>query len=426
MNAESNTMKRRSFVKQSALTAGTLPLFTAITSKSASANDLIMVGIVGCGGRGKAAMQDAIRAYNGTRIVTAADLFQDRIRSLRAVLYKYDYQLANNLCFEGWTAFQDVLNADIDYVVLATPPVFRPMMLRAAIEAGKHVFMEKPAAVDAPGIRSILETAKLADEKGLSIVAGTQRRHQASYRETISRIHDGAIGDIQQLNVYWCGGPIGFRPRQNNMSEMEYQIRNWYHYLWLSGDHIVEQHVHNLDIGCWAMDAYPVTARGYGGRSWQEMGNIWDHHTVEYDFENGVRMMSMCEQMPGGLSKVEEQAIGTKGRSNCKDWIGGETSWNYDGEYQSPYVQEHAHLVEAIRSGNPLNEAETIAKSTLVGIMGRMAGYEAREVTFEEALNSDISYTPKRYELGDLPDVPVQIPGGEPFDESIGWNPDPS
>lgn len=341
------------------------------------------------------------------------------------MLDNFGQSVEDNQCFTGWDAYKGVIASNADYVILADPPVFRPRSLTEAIDNNKNVFMEKPAAVDAPGIRQIIAAGEAAKDKGLSIAAGTQRRHQGNYIETIKRLHDGAIGDIRALHVYWCGGPIGFRPRREGMSEVEFQIRNWYHYLWLSGDHIVEQHVHNLDVGCWVKGEYPVKASALGGRAWQARGDIWDHHAVDYEFADGTHMQSLCEQIPGAFSRVNEVAIGTKGRSNCQNWIGGETQWTFEGDFLNPYIQEHKTLIEHIRSGVPINEASNIARSTLVGIMGRMAGYDHREVTWEEALNSDESVTPDNFESGPHLTREVQIPGGEPYDPTAGWMPDP-
>lgn len=425
-SSNTSTLSRRQFVQRGALTAATVSAFSVMPNSKARAQDEITVGVIGCGGRGKGAAENAIRADDAVRIVAAADLFEHRLDSLRERVAKHGQEVPRAHCFTGWDAYQQVIDSDVDYIILATPPVFRPPMLEAAVQAGKHVFMEKPAAIDPPGIRRIIQAGEAAREKGLSIVAGTQRRHEDSYVTTIKRLQEGAIGDILALHVYWCGGPIAFRGDPNQMSEMEYQINNWYHYLWLSGDHIVEQHVHNIDIGCWVMDDYPMKAIGFGGQGWKRRGNIWDHHAVDFEFANGVHMHSLCEQMPGGINRVEEIAVGSKGRSNCRDWIGGPNEWKYEGDYQNPYVQEHINLIASIREGEGLNEAATVAKSTLVGIMGRTAGYEQREVTWDEIYNSSQSFTPAEFAMGDHPIRPAQIPSGEPFDPSAGWNPDPS
>ncbi|MBI1389804.1 MAG: gfo/Idh/MocA family oxidoreductase [bacterium] len=433
MSKDSTSVTRRDFVKSGALSAATVTAFSVLRSPEARAAAPIRVGVIGLGGRGKGAMEDSIRSYEGTKIVALADLFPRKIGQAKERLAKFDQKVADDHCLSGWDAYKQLLKLDdIDYVILATPPVFRPLMLEAVIEAGKHCFMEKPAAVDAPGIRKIIAAGEKAKEKGLNIVAGTQRRHQAEYVETIKRIHDGAIGDLTALYVYWCGGPIGFSEKTGDITEMEYQIRNWYHYLWLSGDHIIEQHVHNIDVGLWTMGpgSHPVKAAAIGGRSWQERGNIWDHHAVDFEFENGVRMSSYCEQQPGSFSRVSELAHGTKGRSNCANWItAGGKDWKFDKDALNPYIQEHADLIAHITSGEYINESRNVAYSTMTAIMGRMAGYGAREVTWDEAYNSNetvgLHENYADYKLGPVPERAVQIPGGKPYDKNEGWIPDP-
>jgi predicted dehydrogenase len=326
-----------------------------------------------------------------------------------------------DLCFLGWDGYERLLATDIDIVILATPPCFRPMMLEAAVAAGKHVFMEKPAAVDAPGIRKIMAAGKKAREAGLCIVAGTQRRHDAKYRATIEHIHEGVIGDVVAARAYWCGGPIGFHERQPQWSDMEYQMRNWYHYLWLSGDHIVEQHVHNLDVINWVMGKHPVKAYGYGGRAWQEKGNIWDHHAVDFTYANGVHLASYAKQIANSTDNVSEFVVGTQGQSNCASWIGSKDGdWNFQGEWRNPYVQEHADLIQAIRKGEYINEAQNVAESTMTAIMGRMAEYSGKEITWDEALNSEESLALDKYEFGPIKLRPVAIPGGKAYGGE-GW-----
>ncbi|MDX9753541.1 MAG: Gfo/Idh/MocA family oxidoreductase, partial [bacterium] len=315
---------------------------------------------------------------------------------------------------------------DLDYVILATPPCYRPETLEAAIAAKKHVFMEKPAAVDAPGIRRIIAAGEKAKELGLSIVAGTQRRHQQSYIETIQRVHEGAIGDIVNGQVFWCGGPIGYPDRKEGMTEIEYQIRGWYHWMWLSGDHILEQHVHNLDIMNWIMKGHPVKAFGVGGKGWTENGNIWDHHAVQYEFANGVSILSMCSQHPRDTERVDERFQGTKGYvyTNSGDHcylVSEGQRWEYQGRC-APYVQEHTDLIASIRSGQPINEARAVAESTMTAVMGRMAEQTGKELTWDEAYNSTQSQ-PIFYKLGDCETPPAPIPGGKKYTGEEGWKP---
>ena len=363
-----------------------------------------------------------MRSSKGVTVVALADIFEDRIEKTREELAdKMDVTVDRDMCFLGWDGYRKILETDVDIVILATPPVFRPATLMAAVRAKKHVFMEKPAAVDARGIRRIMRAGRRAKSAGLAIVAGTQRRHQKKYVETIRRIHDGAIGEIVAARAYWCGGPIGFHKRKPEWSDMEYQMRNWYHFLWISGDHIIEQHVHNLDVINWAMGTHPVKAFGCGGRAWQKKGNIWDHHAVDFEFENGVHLTSMCRQIANSVSNVSEFVVGTKASSNCADWIGGRgKEWKFEGESPNPYVQEHADLIESIRKGEPLNEAQNVAESTMTAIMGRMAEYTGQVVEWEEALKSDERLGPEEYELGPVDLRPVAVPGGKEY-AGEGW-----
>jgi len=262
------------------------------------------------------------------------------------------------------------------------PPGFRPKQFAAAINSGKNVFMEKPVAACPAGIKMVIEASQKAKEKGLAVVAGTQRRHEPKYVETMKRIHDGAIGDIVSAQCYWNMGSLWVKKRQPNQSDIEWQIRNWLYFTWLSGDHICEQHVHNIDVINWAFDALPEQVRGVGGRQFRtgpEHGNIFDHFGVEFFYPNDVRTISMCRQIPGTTSNVSERVVGTKGSSDCCGVIKGENPWRYEGPNLNPYVEEHADLIKSIRSGNPLNEGRRIAESTLCAIMGRESAYSRQQ-----------------------------------------------
>jgi len=425
MAEQKQTYSRRSFVKTGALATAGVTAFNILKSTEARAAEPIKVGLIGCGGRGKQAMGNCLHAAEGVQIVAFADLFPDKIQGAKDELAKFDQKVADDHCFLGFDAYKQVLKTDINYVILATPPVFRPPILTAAIEAKKHVFMEKPAAVDPPGIRAIIAAGEKAKELGLSIVAGTQRRHQKCYVETIKRIHEGAIGEIVAARAYWCGGAIGFGKQRPGMSDMEWQIRSWYHFLWLSGDHIVEQHVHNLDVINWSMKAHPVKAYGCGGRAWQIKGNIWDHHAVDFEYANGAHLMSLCRQIQTPKDNVSEFVVGTKGSSNCKDWIKAQEEWKFTSEYVDPYIQEHTDLIESIRNGKPVNEARNVAESTMTAILGRMAEYTGKEMTWDEAFNSNETVGLKEYKLGPVELAPVAIPGGKAAKGDEGWNPDP-
>jgi predicted dehydrogenase len=293
------------------------------------------------------------------------------------------------------------------------------MHLKAAIEAGKNVFMEKPVAVDPVGVRSVIKSSKRAKQKKLAIVAGTQKRYHDPYREVMKRIHNGDIGQVVAGFCYWNMGNLWVKKQLPNWSDMEWQCRNWLYFCWLSGDHIVEQHIHNLDVMNWAIGSHPVKCMGMGGREVRkgpEYGNIFDHFAVEYEYPNGVRVMSMCRQTKGCIDQVSEHVIGTKGHTytdhpgNC--YIEGDNSYKYEGEPIDPYVQEHTHLIESIRSGQPLNEGIQVAESTMTAIMGRMSAYTGRALKWDWAMNaSKLDLSPEKYEFCDIKVRPVPVPG---------------
>jgi predicted dehydrogenase len=368
-------LTRRELLKSSAATAGALAL-TGVVGPLARAggSDTIRVGVSGCGGRGSEAARDCVKSSPGIKIVALADAFGDRLRGL-----KNEFNVPDDRCFVGLDAYKKLMALDdLDLVILGTPPGFRPPQFAEAIRRGKNVFMEKPVAVCPAGIKIILEASKEAEQKKLAVVAGTQRRHQAAYVETMKRIHDGAIGEIVSAQCYWNMGGLWVNKRQPNQSDVEWQIRNWLYFTWLSGDHIVEQHVHNIDVINWAFDAIPESVHGVGGRQYRtgpEYGNIFDHFGVEFFYPNDVRTISMCRQIEGTTDNVSERVVGTKGWSNCNGAIEGENAWHYEGPNPPPYVQEHADLIKSIRSGEPLNEGKRIAESTLCAIMGRESAY---------------------------------------------------
>jgi predicted dehydrogenase len=358
--------------------------------------------------------------------VALADLFPERIERSLANLTKYD-ELRPNIDvppkrrFVGFDACEKLLGAGLDLVLLATPPHFRPPQYAAAVKAGKHVFMEKPAAVDAPGVRTVMEAGQLAKKKGLGIAAGTQRRHTTSYRETIKRIQDCEIGEIVYAKCYWNGGQIWVVDRKPGWSDMEWQLRNWNYFTWLSGDHIVEQHVHNLDIMNWVMGAHPVKAvSGLGGRqvrTGERHGHIFDHFAVEFEYPNGVSMFSQCRQINGCLNTVGEVIVGSRGKSNCKDRIelSSGDRWRWREKEPSAYKLEHANLVLSIREGNPINEAQAIAESTMTGIIGREAVYSGQAVEWDAAMKSDTRLGPDEYEFGPCPMPEIAMPGQYQF-----------
>lgn len=409
-----STPTRRDFVLGSAAVA----LATAVPSNvfAASASK-IKVGVVGCGGRGRSAALDACTADPDVEIIAMGDMWADRVgEAMKTLTDRVPKQVnvPRDRQFSGWKAYEQVIATDCDYVILATPPAFRPMHLEAAIKAKKHVFMEKPIAVDAPGVRSVLASSETAKANKLSIVAGTQRRHELAYRETMKRIHDGQMGEVVACYAYWNQGGLWQVTRTPQMSDMEWQLRNWLYFAWLSGDHIVEQHIHNLDVCNWAMRGYPVKAVSLAGRQVRTdaaYGHIFDHFATEYEYESGAKMLSMCRQIDGTSSRVAEHLVGTKGSSNANTWIKGENTWRWEGERPNPYVLEHKALIDSIRGGKAINDGESVAKSTLTAIMGRMAGYSGQEVTWDDALKSDVSLMPSKLEFGKLEVPPVAVPG---------------
>lgn len=387
----------------------------------------LKAGVIGCGGRGAGAALDFLNAGPNLKVTALADTFADRIQNCRETLKKEKgIEIADDRIFVGFDGFKQVLATDVDIVILATPPHFRPEHFKAAIEAKKHVFMEKPVAVDPVGARTVMSAAKQAQTFGLNVVTGTQRRHQRNYNGTFAQIKAGAIGEIRGGTVYWCQPQLWYRTREKGWSDMEWVVRDWVNWCWLSGDHIVEQHVHNLDVMDWFMGAHPVRALGVGSRQRRVTGDQYDFFSVDYAFENGVHIHSICRQINGCTNNVSEHLVGTKGHTNCSDkiWdLSGKLIWEYPhpknekGEpvkELSPYVQEHVDLITAIRTGKPFNEAENTATSTLVGIMGRMSAYTGKEMTWDEAMNSTLRIGPVEYKLGAYDVTPrIPVPGSE-------------
>ena len=419
-NKNRRGISRRDFIKQS--TAASLAAMTLGANRAfAGGSDRLRVGLIGCGGRGTAAAINCVSSADGVEIVAMGDLFRDHLdKSLARLSREVDDKVTvtGDSYFVGFDAYEKVIACDVDVIILATPPQFRPIHLRAAVEAGKHVFMEKPVAVDPAGVRSIIASSRLAEKKKLAVVAGTQRRHQLHYLEIMKRIHNGAIGEIVGGQCYWNQGGLWVKRRQPDWSDMEWQCRNWLYFTWLSGDHITEQHVHNLDVINWAIGSHPIKAMGTGGRQVRtgpEYGNIFDHFAVEYEYPNGVRVMSMCRQMDGTTSRVSERLVGTKGSTytdGADGFIEGQNPFKYDGPSPDPYVREHADLIAGIRDGEPLNEGRRVAESTLTAIIGRMSVYTGRELKWDWAMNaSKLDLRPPKYEMGDLPVRPVAIPG---------------
>ena len=423
---------RREFVKSSALLGAAAAATSVFPSGAwAAGTDRLRVGVIGCGGRGTGAAADILAASSSTQLVALGDVFQDRIDSCRSHLAALSPDLAQRAtvdperCFTGFDAYKSVLAAGIDIAILATPPHFRPIHLAAAIDKGCHVFMEKPVAVDPAGVRSVLASAAAATGKRLSIVAGTQRRHEACYLDALRRLHNGDFGRIVDARCYWNQGGLWMHKPRAEWSDMEWQLRNWLYFAWLSGDHIVEQHVHNLDVINWAIGAAPLRCMGMGGRQVRthpDYGHIFDHFAIEYEYPGGVRLHSFCRQIDGCATRVEEAVHTTHGvlttRSGFAAFDGAQDAsrkWGFRDPNPNPYVEEHKNLLKAITSATPLNEAKAVAEATLTAIMGRMSAYTGQEVTWEKALASTLDLSPPAYEFGTLPVPPVAIPGRTPL-----------
>ncbi len=394
---------------------------------SASGAGKLKVGVIGCGGRGTGAVIDLLTASADAELYAMGDVFPDRLEGSVSELEKVDGEMGARARvpaerrFTGFDAYKQVIATGPDIVILATPPHFRPMHLAAAVERGCHVFMEKPVATDPAGVRSVLASARVAQEKKLSIVTGTQRRHERCYLEAMKRLQDGAIGRVVSARCYWNQGGLWMHKRQPAWSDMEWQLRNWLYFAWLSGDHIVEQHVHNIDATQWAVGSVPTRCSALGGRQSRtgaEYGHVFDHFAVEYEHADGVVVQSFCRQIDGTPSRVEEVIVGTEGvmlTSSGRAEIRGKNPWKFTGENPNPYVEEHRDLVAAITSGQPLNEAKRIAESTLSAIMGRMSAYTGKDVTWRQAMESKLDLAPPSYAFGDLPVPPVAIPGRTPL-----------
>ncbi len=425
-----SSMTRRNFIQTTAaatLVAGTGGVFAA-------GSDKIRVGLIGCGGRGTGAgIIDCAQAAPGVELVAMGDLFRDHLDAaperIKTNLKKHNlpvekiYKVTPETMFVGFDACKRVLESDVNMIILTTPPNFRPQHFRAAVEAGKHVFIEKPIAVDPVGVRSVLETADLAKQKGLTVVAGTQMRRFEPIMETIKRLHDGAIGDITGGQVVRTGGAMRSwreeeKYKRDEWSEMEYQIRRWLFWTWLSGDFIVEMHVHNLDIMNWIMGSHPVQCMGMGGRQARtapEYGNVYDHFSVEYLYPNDVRIEYMGTQIDQFTYRNDQRVSGTKGSAyldfgNCI--IKGANPYEYTGEPKNPAVQEYADMIASIRKGDAINDGRQVAESTLTAIMGRLSAYTGRELKWDWALQaSQLDLSPEVMYFGDAPERPVAIPG---------------
>ncbi len=380
-------LSRRDFLKSSAALSAAA-VIPQPASLFAAGSDTIKVALVGCGGRGNGALQNCIDAAKqvnlNLKIVALADHFRDK-----ALKTATEHQLSEDICFDGPSAYKKVMATDADIVMLVTPPVFRPVHFDAAVKAGKNVFMEKPVAVDPPGARKIIESGKLAREKGLSVVAGTQRRYQASYRKTHYAIQNGAIGKLRSASIYWCMNHMWYKTRNPGESDADYMIRNWNNFTEMSGDHIVEQHLHQIDVANWFFGRTPKSALGFGGRARRKTGNQFDFFSVEFDYEDGRRVHSMCRQVDGCYGLVSEFFTGANASTFADNLDKSIDASNikFPDFPQSPggeLVQEHVELLQAVTKGKPVNAAGDVAESTLTAIMGRISAYTGQLVRFSE------------------------------------------
>ena len=448
----SDTNRRNFLTTTSAAAAlGTGVLGNLSAKAYAGGDDAVRIGLVGCGGRGRGAAAQALQTRYDVKLVAMGDVFRDRLDDGLNIITRTvkDNETAHvevdeDHKFIGFDAFQKVIDSDVDLVILATPPGFRPIQFEYAVEQGKHVFFEKPVATDAPGVRKVLEAAKAAKEKNLKVGVGLQRRHQPCYLEFVDRIHSGEIGDIRAMRVYWNGGGV-WEPRKSReecRTEMEYQMRNWYYYNWLCGDHICEQHIHNLDVGNWLMAGqipedpedilaqYPVSAIGMGGRQVRtdaRYGEIFDHHACQYTYSDGTVMISECRHIRNCWNSVTEHAHGTNGiahldnnpRNVSIEYASSDVKRQYKGANDNPYQVEHDDLFAAIRDNQAYSEADYGALSTMTAILGRMATYSGKEVSMKEALEKGANIMPADFSWdADPPTVPgpdgtypVPVPG---------------
>ena len=430
---------RRNFITKTALgTIGAAGILTSCSGPSpkkeiiklpklleqAPDGQVLKAGLIGCGGRGTGAAINFLDAGPNLQITALGDVFQDKIDNCRAKLkQEKGVEIADENCFIGFDSYEKVIGSEVDIVLLCTPPHFRPAHVEAAVNARKHIFMEKPVAVDPTGARSVMASAKKAQAIGLNMVSGTIRRVQKDYMETWRRVANGEIGEITGAYILRNGGALWFRQRQPEWSDMEYMLRNWVNFCWLSGDHITEQFIHEIDVMNWHIGQNPKRAVGYGGRQRRVTGDQFDFFSIEYEYENGMRAHCAARQINGCTNKKVEQINCTNGYADASGKLydlKGSLVWEYPHPEESdtasewkvtnPFVQEHINLVTGIRTGNPVNDAEAQVNSTLITMMGRISAYTGKDVTWEEIMNSDLYLGPKTYILGPVPGIPEEIP----------------
>ncbi len=425
------TTSRRHFLGSSAAATAALSFPTVLRGQAADKE--FRVAMIGCGGRGSGAADQNLSVTGpNTKLVAMADMFEGNLKgALNQLKNKHGNKVdvPDERQFTGFDAFEKVLAMpDVNLVILATPPGFRPFHFEAAVKAGKHVFMEKPVCTDSFGAQKVMAAAKEADAKNLKVVVGLQRRYQTSYIETFKRVQEGAIGDIIRAEVYWNGGRPWVRDRQPGDTEMMYQIRNWYHFNWLCGDNICEQHIHNIDVANWFLgDKHPISARGMGGRQVltdKKYGEIFDHHCVEFRYDNGVVVHSMCEHIPDSWDVVTETIIGTKGIAQPGVVRGhdGKVIWRHKGDEPNPYQTEHDALYDAILNNKPLNNAHYGVNSSFTSVLGRYATYSSKEIKWDDALASNLRLSPDTFGPDVAPKVLPDADGNYPIAIPGKWN----
>ena len=425
-NDKDQGLSRRQFVEKTSLITGGVLLAGGLTgcatgsSRSAATaaayaggNDTLKLAVVGCGGRGTGAATQAMKADKGVELVAVADAFPDQaekcVETLNRIFGKERVKVSPETTFAGFDAFQKAIDM-ADVVILATPPGFRPEHFEYAVTGNKHVFMEKPVATDAYGVRRVMKAAESADKKGLNVVVGLQRHYQPSYLETLKHYQSGDIGEIVSGQVYWNSDGVWVRERESGQSEMEYQMRNWYYFNWLCGDHILEQHIHNIDVANWFIGAVPASAQGMGGRQVRngpDHGEIFDHHFVEYTYPNGAVISSQCRHQKGCANMVEERFQTTSGsiytsgnNAGAVTNRSGEKLYKHSGMFDpSAYQKEHDELFASIRSGGQINNAHYGAEATMTAIMGRMATYSGKRIEWKQGLNSSHRLVPESKDL---------------------------
>jgi myo-inositol 2-dehydrogenase/D-chiro-inositol 1-dehydrogenase len=443
--SEKEDLSRRSFISKTAIasigTIGAMGIISSCAGGKTRKKEVILppmldkapdgkplkAGLIGCGGRGTGAAVNFLDAGPGLEITAIGDVFQERIDKFRSDLKaQKNIELPDEKCFVGFDSYEKVIDSGVDVVLLCTPPHFRPKHVEAAVNAGKHIFMEKPIAVDPVGARSVMVSAERAKEKGLCMVSGTIRRVQTDFVETKRRVDSGEIGDIVSAHIIRNGGSLWVRKRKPEWSDMEYMLRNWANFCWLSGDHIVEQFIHEVDVMNWFLGKNPVKAMGWGGRQRRITGDQYDFFSVEYVYDNGMHTHCAARQISGCSNLTLQFFSGTEGNATIKgngcslSDLTGKEKWLYpypkpedadqSMKVNDPYVQEHVNLVTAIRTGKTLNDSEAQINSTLITIMGRISAYTGKDVTWEEVMNSDLYLGPKTYAFGPVPGIPEEIP----------------